>query len=136
MGSVIALDFVSRKMTRTPAGAETALYQDLRTDTLYKVVGEAVLPQFEGALLSATYKTGRIVLDTHPSFAWLRLEGSVTSAVVKLYGDGALYHTTAAITDNTPVRIPARRFREWEIEVVSAGRVTDVTLASSSAELL
>lgn len=136
MGSVVALDFVSKKVSKSTAGAETALYTDLRTDTLYKVVGETVLPQFEGALLSATYKTGRVVLDTHPTFAWLRLEGPVTSAVAKLYGDGALYHTTAAITGNTPVRIPARRFREWEVEVVSAGRVTDVTLASSSAELL
>lgn len=136
MGSVVALDFVSKKMSKSPAGAETAMYTDLRTDTLYKVVGTGVLPQFSASALTATYKTGRVVLDSHPLFSWLRLEGPVTSAVVKLYGNGVLFHTTSTITGNTPVRIPARRFREWEIEAVSAGRITDITLASSSAELL
>lgn len=136
MGSVIALDFVSRKVTRSPAGAETALYQDLRTDTLYKVIGTTVLPLFEAAHQLATYRTGVFVLDAQPSFAWLRLEGPVVSAVAKVYGDGALAYTTPTITGNTPVRLPAKRFREWEVEVISDGRVTDVTLASSTAELL
>jgi hypothetical protein len=134
--SEIAFDFIARKISKRSAGAEVELYTDLSTDTMYKVVDTEVLPEFEGSYLSAVYTTGVVVLDNQPTFAWLRIEGPVTSAVAKIYGDGGLFFTTPTITGNSPVRVPSARFREWEIRVESAGRCTDVTLASSSAELL
>ena len=136
MPSVVAVDLVARKVSKSPAASEVDLYQDIRTDTLYRVIGTTVRPMFQGSALTATYRTGTFVLDNHPGFAWLRLEGPVTSAVARIYGDGVLRYTTPTITGNTPIRIPAIRSREWEIEVDSAGRVTDITLASSTRELL
>lgn len=136
MPSVLALDFVSKKVSKSPAGSETELYTDLRTDALYKAVGATVLPQFTAAATSATYRTGTFIDDSHTLFSWIRLEGPFSSAVARIYGNGNLFHTTSTITSNRPLRIPAKRHREWAIEITSNGRITDVTMASSAAELL
>jgi hypothetical protein len=117
------------------AGTVSAVVTDLLTDSMYLACGVQVAPMFAAAPLVATWRSRRFVVDMHPMFAWLRLEGPVTSAVVRLYGDGALYYTTPAITNNDPIRLPARRFREFEIEIESAGRVTQVVLAHGSDEL-
>jgi hypothetical protein len=53
---------------------------------------------------------------------------------VRWYGDGVLRHT-ATISSIDPVRLPAGRWLEHEIEIESASRVTKVLLASSTQEL-
>ena len=42
---------------------------------------------------------------------------------------------TVEVTSRQPVRLPARRFLEHEIEVQSAARINAVTLVSSGDEL-
>lgn len=135
MPSALAFDMANRRLSSKPAGGETALYPDLRDDTLYAVFGTGIVPLFAGAPAAAVYRTPVFVLDNVPAFAWLQLEGPVTSAVAKLYGDGVLRYTTPTISGNDPVRVPGVRCREWEIVVESDGRVTGVTLASSVEEL-
>lgn len=138
MPHLIALDFAKKSLSSSSITGAAGLYTDLLSDTMYKVSGTTVLPMFSAGAGAATaiYRTPRFIVDAQSPFGWLRLEGPVTSAVVRIYGNGVLVHTTAAITSNNPVRIPAMRYRELELEVESAGRVTDVTMASTSAELL
>ena len=138
MPHLIALDFAKKSLSSASITGAAGLYTDLLSDTMYKVSGTTVLPMFSAGAGAATaiYRTPRFIVDAQSPFGWLRLEGPVTSAVVRIYGNGVLVHTTAAITSNNPVRIPAMRYRELELEVESAGRVTDVTMASTSAELL
>ena len=137
--SLVAFDFRGQRISKSAAPAATALYTDLLDDTLYAVIGSGlstdIKPMLTASAQTAIWRSKRIVLDFQPSFAWLRLEGPVTSVVARLYGDGTLYYTTPSITNNNPVRLPAKRFREIEIELESTGRVVDVTLASSSKEL-
>lgn len=115
----------------------TATFTDLLTDTMYYVNGAAVVPLFAGAALTGTWKTKVIVRNDHPGFGWLRINGDDLAAgvVVRVYGDGALYFTSPSLTSRDPVRMPAGRFREWEIEVESAARVHDVMLATTADEL-
>ena len=138
MPHLIALDFATKSLSSSSITGAAGLYTDLLSDPMYKVAGTTVLPMFSAGAGAATaiYRTPRFIVDAQSPFGWLRLEGPVTSAVVRIYGNGVLVHTTAAITSNNPVRIPAMRYRELELEVESAGRVTDVTMASTSAELL
>lgn len=135
MPSLVAIDFRSKRVSKTASPAAAELYTDLPTDTLYFVSGTTVKPQFTATTLTGIWRSRVIVLDYQPSFAWARVEGPSASSVLRVYGDGVLFHTTPAITNNTPIRLPAGRFREWQIEVESSGRVTDVVLASSSREL-
>lgn len=114
----------------------SAFYTDTLTDRLYTAQGTSVVALFAGA----TYRTGKwrskvVVLPSHMSFAWLTVESDFAHAVtVKWYGDGVLRHT-AVLTSRAPVRLPAGRYLEHEIEVTSQGRWNALTMASSTAEL-
>lgn len=134
---VLALDYARKRATKAPADdALAGLYADLSTDALYAVVGEDVLPTGAGAALTAVWRSGQVIADAQPSFGWLLLDGPATSAVVRLYADGALHYTTPPIDGGVPVRIRPGRARSWEIEVECSGRITEVRLATSAAELL
>ena len=137
MATHIAFDLVSKRITTATAGAATCLYTDLLTDTLYAAVSTTVLPQRASAAdhQTAVFRSAKAVLADQRSFACLRLEGPISSAVVRIYADGVLAYTTPSITTQAAVRIPAIRAREWEFEIESAGRVTAIVLAGSAAEL-
>jgi hypothetical protein len=135
MGTLVAFDLATKRVSASTDGGEKALFADLLTDTLYAVVGTTVVPLFQASAASALYKTGVFVADNLPSFSCLQIEGDVVNAVARMYADGALIYTTPALNDNAPVRVPKHRGREWALEVESAGRVTGVVLASSIEEL-
>lgn len=134
--SLLAVDFVRTRIGKSEAPAWTALYQDMRLDTLYGAVGTTVLPQFTAGFQVGVWRTRRVVLDAQESMAVLLLEGPFTEAVARLYGDGSLYYTTPTISSSRPVRLPARRFREIEVELESDDRITRMVLASSIEELV
>lgn len=115
--------------------AATTATQDILTDQLYAAIGDKVLPLFETGRRIGVWRTKKLVMDHHPVFAWLRLEGPFSSAKVRIYGDGSLYYTTPEITNNMPVRLPPGRFREIDVEVESADRVTGVVLSHTSDEM-
>lgn len=136
MATGIALDLATKRLlTWTAPAALSGMVTDLLTDTIYHAVDDEVLPQFQGAPVTGIWRSKRIVLDNWPSFGWLRLEGPFTSAVVRIYVEGVLWFTSPAITDVEPIRLPAGRAREWEIELESAGQITDLVLATSAQEL-
>jgi hypothetical protein len=113
----------------------TAVFTDLLTDTMYVVHGTDVLPMLRGEPLTGTWRSKVIVRDDHPGFGWLRINGELSApATIRLYADDVLFYSVE-VPDREPVRIPAGRYREWEIEVVGVGRMTTLTLATSAKEL-
>lgn len=131
----IAFDLATKRLLTwtVPAGV-SAMVNDLLTDTMYHATATEVLPQFQGAEVTGRWKSKRIVLDDWPGFAWMRLEGPFTSALVRLYSNGALFHTVT-VTSNEPVRLPAGRAREWEIDIEASSIVTEICLATTAEEM-
>lgn len=129
-----ALHLETGKLTTLEVTGST-FYTDTLTDRLYTAQGTSVVALFSGE----TYRTGKwrskiAVLPSYASFAWLTVESDFNYPVtVKWYGDGVLRHT-AVVTSRTPVRLPAGRYLEHEIEVTSQGRWNALTMASSTAE--
>jgi hypothetical protein len=114
----------------------SAFYTDMLTDRLYVVNGNNIIALFSGA----TYRTGVwrskvAVLQKQTGFAWLGIESTFSAPItVRWYGDGALVYT-ATVTSRTPVRLPAGRYLEHEIEIETTARWNKLTFASSTAEL-
>jgi hypothetical protein len=119
------------KLTSPPA----ASYTDLLTDTLFVVSGTDVLPVHGGDVNEGRWRSKTFVLDEQPTFGWARVEGEYP-VVVRFYGDGVLYYTSPSITSAKPFRIPARRFREWAVELVGSAPVVAVAVAQDVGELL
>ncbi len=134
--SVLSLDVVARKLGKSPATTESALYTDLLTDTLYASIGTTVVPLLVGSALTAEYRSGIYTTNDQPTFGWVRVAGSSGAAVVRVYANGSLVHTTPSLSMNTPARLPAVRGREWEVRVDSSVHITDVVMASTAAELV
>lgn len=137
-----ALDFTAKKLTRVRATG-SALYSDKVTDTLCIASGTSIKAMFSTSRRTGLYRTGIYNTGAHRPFAWLQvdstfiLEGTAStpaSVTVRWYGDGVLRHT-AVVTNATPVRLPAGRYLEHEIEIESQTRITSVTLAGSTQEL-
>ena len=136
-GKRIQLEF-STGVAPVASGADQigTFYTDLRTDTLYAVEGEDIVPFLDTGLRTAVWRSRKFVLPSAPSYAWGRINGLLTGNVtVRLYGDGVLI-STDTISARTPFRIPARRARLWEIEIESTSQVSSVTIASSTEELV
>lgn len=133
-GICLAVDLRSSRISTMTIGA-TAAYSDLLTDTLYAVSGTSVLPLFQGAAMTGTWRSKVVVGDRHVGFTCLKVESDFTAAVtVKMYGDGVLVHTATA-SSRAPQRLPAGRYREIEVEVTTSANVTGVVLATSMSEL-
>jgi hypothetical protein len=113
----------------------SARYTDLATDTLYILNGGGIRGIGKGDVRNAIWRSKTHEFHEQPSPSWLRIEGDYPLQV-RLIGDGQVYYTTPAITGPDPVRIPARRWREWALEVFGTKRVVDVGLAHSREEFL
>lgn len=135
-GGCYALDTVAKKLTRVDMTA-SAVFADSLTDALFYTTGTTLKRAFAADRRTGVWKSSKMVLPAHAAFAWLQVEGDQTlesPATAKWYGDGVLRHT-ATLTDVRPVRLPAGRWLEHEIEITSAARLTKVTLAGHTLEL-
>jgi len=141
-----ALDLGSGKLTSVGVEA-TAFFNDTVGDGLYATVGNKVVELFSlsAAKRTGKYRTGITTLPKQEPLAWLQVfaDGPVT---VKWYGDGGVKTTvggvitvtptyTVTVNDVRPVRLPAGRYLEHEIEIESQARITSVTLAGDTTEL-
>lgn len=133
---LLTFDLNSKRVSTVEGTGYTELYTDLVTDTLYVVTGATVCPLLGGAVRTGLWRSKRFELPNIPSMAWLRLAGPMAaSTTVRIYGDGALA-ATLTVTSSEPVRLPAGRFRAWEVEVEGTAIVTNAVLASATLELL
>jgi hypothetical protein len=135
-GGMYALDFVSGKLVEVTGTTPTAFHSDKITDTLYCVVGTAIKAMFGASTKrTAVYKTGVITLPKQEPIAWLQVFSDFASTVtVKWYGDGVLRQTHTPTT-TAPLRLPAGRYLEHQIEITSAATITSVVFAGSTQEL-
>jgi hypothetical protein len=133
----LTFDFAASKLARVDLSA-TAVYANKVDDLLYIANGTNIQKVYGGS----TYRTGkwksaRAPFPMQATLAWVQIFGDQTSenpVTFKLYGDGALVHTVS-VTSISPLRLPAGRWLEFEIQIESAARVTKVTLAGSTVEL-
>ena len=135
-GGCLALDMVAKKLTRVGMQA-SAVFTDSLTDAVFYVSGAQVLRAFSTGRRTGIWKSGKTVLPSYAPFAWLQVDGDQSPSVpatVRWYGDGVLRHT-AVLTNMVPVRLPAGRYLEHEIEIESAARITKVVLAGTTQEL-
>lgn len=158
-----ALHIPSMKLVRMDLSV-TAFYSDFHTGELFAALPAVTTPVpqppkviklLEGsALRTARWRSKRILLEKETGFVWLRVEGqqSVSAPLmVDLYGyltddtgteveyqlHTALSDGThsAVVTDTRPVRVEAGRFKDFEVEVEGACRVTSLQLTSTTVEL-
>ena len=134
-GGAYGLDFTAKKLVSLDING-SALYVDKFTDKLYVSSGTTLKALFSGAgRRTAVYKTGVFTLPKQTPFAWLQVFSDFSSTVtVKWYGDGVLRHTHTP-TSIEPLRLPAGRYLEHEIEITSAARITSVAMAGTTLEL-
>ena len=119
----------------------SAFFTDILTDRLYVAKANDIIALFNGsAYRTGVWRSKIAVLQAQAGFAWLGIESDfkvndvLTPISVRWYGDGALIYT-ATVTSRTPVRLPAGRYLEHEIEISTTARWNKLTFASSTAEL-
>lgn len=136
-GGCLVFDLATKKLGRMDLRA-TATFVDKQSDTLYAISGSNIVAVFGGTSRRvAKWKTPRTTLPQQAGLAWLKVLGdqdATNPVTVRWYGDGTLRHT-ATITSIEPVRLPAGRWLEHEVEVESRARITQVMLASSTQEM-
>lgn len=136
-GAFYALHLPTNRLTVVvPAVPYTAAYQDRMLDAIYAANGTQVYKLFAGPnFKTGTWRSKIAVMPKHTGFAWLSIESDFTAPItVRWYGDGALQHTST-VSSREPVRLPAGRWLEHEIEVESTARWSRLTMASSGDEL-
>ena len=133
----LTFDFAASKLARVDLTA-TAVYANKVDDLLYIANGTSIQKVYGGsAYRTGKWKSARAPFPMQATLAWVQIFGDQTSenaVTFKLYGDGALVHTVS-VTSISPLRLPAGRWLEFEIQIEGAARVTKVTLAGSTVEL-
>lgn len=131
---VICMDLASRRIS-TLSLTTTGLYSDLSTDSLYAVVGTELRPMFAGSLLTGRWKSKIMPAAGFWGLSAAKIESDFDAPIVmKLYGDGVLYHT-ATFSTRVPQRLPAKRSRDLEIEFTSTGRFTVAFIGPTMGDL-
>ena len=133
----LTFDLSVKKLGRIALQAD-AVYVDRITDTMYVANGTSITAVFGAATRrTGKWKSGVLNVPAPTGFAWLKVIGNQSALVpvtVRWYGDGVLRHT-ATVTSIAPVRLPAGKYTDHEVEIESTARLTSVVLASSSDEL-
>lgn len=135
---LLSFDLKSKAVSTIEGTGYTELYTDLATDTVYAVAsgeGSLIVPLLGGGPRIAVWRSKRFELPNIPSMAWLRLTGPMTGVTtVRIFGDDVLL-IELDVANPEPVRLPAGRFRAWEIEVQGSTNATALVIASSTLEL-
>lgn len=133
-------DILAKRISKdTEAVTPIAVFSDASTGKAYFAVSGDVKPVAGGAVRTAKWKSKKFRLQSSDrfGFAWGRISGTINlGAIVRVYAEGNLVYTTPTILDGNPFRMPPDMARNWEIEVESADRLTSVTLARETKDLL
>jgi hypothetical protein len=133
-----AFDATSKKLSTIVDLADvTAVFVERETDEMFSYNGTAVKKLFAATTKrTSVWKSAKITLPMQSGFAWLKVYGDQTEGVpatIKWYGDDIEH--TITVDSTAPVRLPAGRYLEHEIEVTSKARITKVILAGTTQEL-
>jgi len=134
-GGCYGMDMVAQKLTRHDARA-TSAFEDVVTDAVYVTFGGEIRQMFSGSRQQGQWKSGKITAPAQAPLAWVRVlaDFEASPVTVNWYGDGVL-RATKTFNSIEPQRLPAGRYLEHEVEVVSNNRVSLVCLASTTDEL-
>lgn len=113
----------------------TAGYQDLQRDKLFLALEDRTLVVWQGGNpKSYVWRSKKFTLPQDMSFACAQLEAEAYPMTVKVYADGSLIHTQTVQSRN-PFRLPAKRGRDWEVQIEGSSEVFSVAIANSMSEL-
>ena len=113
----------------------TAGYHDLQRDKLFLTFSDKSLKVWQGgSAKSYIWRSKKFTMPQDMGFACAQLEAEAYPMTVKFYADGNLIHTQTAQSRN-PFRLPAKRGRDWEIQVEGSNEVFSVVIANSMSEL-
>lgn len=136
-GGCLAFDLQAKKMGYVDLKA-SAVWVDRINDLMYVAKDGVVLECFAGTgKRQGRWRSSIAPTPAQKPIAWLKVYGEhspAMPAVVRWYADGQLRHT-ATVTGLNPVRLPAGRWLEHEIEVQCEARISRVLLCSTTQEL-
>lgn len=116
----------------------TAGYNDLEDDSLYLVVGGALVKFAEGSTPQSFVWRGKKFYTPrpiNPAVAKVDCDGYSPNPTFKLYADGELKHTQT-VTDSNTFRLPSGyKAHEFEIELAGSVSVNEVCVYESAEEL-
>lgn len=113
----------------------TAGYHDLQRDKLFLTfTDKAVKIWQDGSAKSYIWRSKKFTMPQDMGFACAQLEAEAYPMTVKFYADGTLIHTQTVQSRN-PFRLPAKRGRDWEMQVEGSNEVFSVAIANSMSEL-
>lgn len=116
----------------------TAGYNDLEDDSLYLVVGGALVKFAEGSTPQNFVWRGKKFYTPrpiNPAVAKVDCDGYSPNPTFKLYADGQLKHTQTVTNSNT-FRLPSGyKAHEFEIELAGSVSVNEVCVYESAEEL-
>ena len=116
----------------------TAGYNDLEDDSLYLVVGGALVKFAEGSTPQSFVWRGKKFYTPrpiNPAVAKVDCDGYSPNPTFKLYADGQLKHTQTVTNSNT-FRLPSGyKAHEFEIELAGSVSINEVCVYESAEEL-
>ena len=116
----------------------TAGYNDLEDDSLYLVVGGALVKFAEGSSLQNFTWRGKKFYNPrpiNPAVAKVECDSYSPNPTFKLYADGQLKHTQTVTNSNT-FRLPSGyKANEFEIELSGSVPINEVCVYESSEEI-
>ena len=116
----------------------TAGYNDLEDDSLYLVVGGALVKFAEGSTPQSFVWRGKKFYTPrpiNPAVAKVDCDGYSPNPTFKLYADGELKHTQTVTNSNT-FRLPSGyKAHEFEIELAGSVSINEVCVYESAEEL-
>src|SRR6056300_1251662 len=114
----------------------TAGYADLATDTLYLTYADKTVKKWARGTTTKTY-TWQSKVFTSPQpigYSAAQVEAESYPVTLKIYGDGTLIQTKS-VTSRDPFRVPAGKYRDWQLRVEGTAEVFSIALATSPSEL-
>jgi hypothetical protein len=116
----------------------SAVWVDRITDMMYVAAGTSINAVYGGTTnRTGVWRSKLFRLPAQATHGWLKLATDANAtATVRIYRDGGTtpWHT-ATVTGSTPVRLPAGRSEDWQIEVESTSRLVSLILAADTATL-
>lgn len=129
------LDLKAGSLTFTDITA-SAVFVDPGKDAMYLQQGTSVVRWDAGSAASLTWKSKKFESPKPINFGAAQIIITSGTLALKVYADGTLVATVAAIASAAPFRLPSGfKARAWEFELTGTGQAEAVLIAETMREL-
>lgn len=132
----LVVDLSTKGLFEVPIQADAA-FSSTRDNMLFTLDGAGIynaIPDL-GIPHSMKWWSRIFTMPAPTAMAWLHVDADFPGIVgIKIYTDGEVFFTTE-VTDMLPVRLPAGRYTNWQIEVTTSTTVRSVVVATTTEEL-